>query len=350
MGKDNCRVSWIDCAKSVAIMAVVVDHSNGVFYSNSLIATYSYFSVSLFVILSGMSVAISASRRGIPTYYHQFCNLLKVLRNYAIAVFIIQCFEYKSFDLKTYISHVLNFDIQAPFYFLVFFFQLMIIAPFLLRWCYFCKNNKYRIVMQTLTLIILGWISYITINYTYILPVWGGGQYLLGGTYIILYYIGIMLCDCKVFSAPKKMRIIMLIASALCWGVWGLLMNRGIIDIDKRIEKYWGNGFNPPSVEFMVFAIISLILCYSLFSLLEESNIVLFEKIFGFMSWLGKYTLYVFMYHLTIRSAVLRCFPNITKYINIYRFVFVLMIIIPAIAVYGIGKFVHRIENSNWKN
>lgn len=41
------RQTWIDCAKAIAIMAVAVDHCNGMLYTNPIIAQASYFSVSL---------------------------------------------------------------------------------------------------------------------------------------------------------------------------------------------------------------------------------------------------------------------------------------------------------------
>ena len=57
------RVLWIDCAKTMAIIAVLLDHSNGVFYTSSWVATSSYFSVSVFVILSGMTQKMVTLRR-----------------------------------------------------------------------------------------------------------------------------------------------------------------------------------------------------------------------------------------------------------------------------------------------
>ena len=53
------RQTWIDCAKAIAIMAVAVDHCNGMLYTNPIIAQASYFSVSLFVLLSGLTAWLS---------------------------------------------------------------------------------------------------------------------------------------------------------------------------------------------------------------------------------------------------------------------------------------------------
>lgn len=52
----NERINWIDCAKLIAMIAVLVDHSNNLLYSDVRIAYASYFSVSFFVILSGISL------------------------------------------------------------------------------------------------------------------------------------------------------------------------------------------------------------------------------------------------------------------------------------------------------
>lgn len=48
------RVFWIDAAKFLAILAVLVDHTYGVLYENQNIAFGSFFSVSLFIIFCYM--------------------------------------------------------------------------------------------------------------------------------------------------------------------------------------------------------------------------------------------------------------------------------------------------------
>ena len=56
------QIKWINCAKMVAILAVMTDHTFDVLYTNSKIAMASYFSVSLFIILSGMTSYLSYSK------------------------------------------------------------------------------------------------------------------------------------------------------------------------------------------------------------------------------------------------------------------------------------------------
>lgn len=49
------RIAWIDCAKFAAIVGVLIDHTNGILYRNADIAAASYYSVSLFILLTGIS-------------------------------------------------------------------------------------------------------------------------------------------------------------------------------------------------------------------------------------------------------------------------------------------------------
>ena len=53
MAKRN--VVWIDCAKFLAILGVLVDHGKGILYEGESIQYLSFFSVSAFFFLSGMT-------------------------------------------------------------------------------------------------------------------------------------------------------------------------------------------------------------------------------------------------------------------------------------------------------
>jgi len=78
------RTNWIDCAKSLAILAVLVDHTNGVLYENEHIAFLSYYSVSLFILISGYLCYNSYTKHKIP-YVHQ---LIKSCKKIALSYFV----------------------------------------------------------------------------------------------------------------------------------------------------------------------------------------------------------------------------------------------------------------------
>lgn len=90
------RIVWIDCAKMVAICAVVLDHSYGTLYSNSILGKLTYFSVGLFVLLLGVSSFISldnkidagGTKREIYLI-NTYRRIVSFLKEYAFATLII---------------------------------------------------------------------------------------------------------------------------------------------------------------------------------------------------------------------------------------------------------------------
>lgn len=175
------RIEWIDCAKFIAIIAVVTDHCNGFLYANSYIAYVSYYSVSLFVLLAGASTWILFERKKRVSFSDQLKRIKKILTAYAIATFIVLCVTQHRFDLMAYLHFLVSFNIQGPYYYLLFFIQLLIVAPVMVNWCAFVSGKKHKWMIQMGTLGVLGWFGYVSINYTYILPVHGGGKFLGGG-------------------------------------------------------------------------------------------------------------------------------------------------------------------------
>ena len=214
------RIEWIDCAKCVAILAVVTDHCNGFLYTNPYIAYASYFSVSLFVLLSGISTWITYQRGKEISFGSQFQKVKKLFLTYAVATFLVLCILQHRFDLKEYLFYLIGFSIQGPYYYLIFFIQLLMISPVLVNWCRFVNDSKNKWVMHLVTLCFLGWFAYISINYTHILKTAGGGErFLLGGTYVILYYLGMMLSSNKAFESGGGGRAKRLL---IAWGCIGI--------------------------------------------------------------------------------------------------------------------------------
>lgn len=330
------RIKWIDCAKEIAIIAVVVDHCHGTLYSNLFIAQSSYFSVSLFILLAGISLRISSLKKR-KTFSSQVKRCWSLCLQYMLATAILFIFYTHFFDLKTYLSHLLNFSIAPPYYFFVFFFQLILIGPFLVSWCEFCGRQKYRYLWHLGTMLLICCLSSLFIRFTYILPVYGGGRYLFGGTYFILYYLGILFVDFKLFERTVKQKIIILCSLLIGWIVWGVLCFQDKLPFDLWLEPYYGVGINPPSIQLMIFAIITLFVLYSFYSLLEER--AGFRKMVDAVAFLGRYTIYVFLYHLLIKDMIIEYFPFIRVNKWLMRIcIFIPMITVPPILVWGIKK------------
>lgn len=55
MSRGNKEVTWINCAKFIAIFAVIMNHTFGILYTNQAVEWGFYYSVSLFILLSGIT-------------------------------------------------------------------------------------------------------------------------------------------------------------------------------------------------------------------------------------------------------------------------------------------------------
>lgn len=323
------RIEWIDCAKFIAVIAVVTDHCNGILYTNPFIANTSYFSVSLFVLLSGISTWIAYQRGKNISFISQFEKVKKLFFAYAVATFIVLCILQHRFDLKTYLAYLFAFNIQGPYYYIVFFIQLVMISPVLIKVCKFANDRKNKWFIHLLIVCFLGWFAYISINYTYILPVHGGGQFLLGGTYVVLYYLGMMLSSNKVFVYGGAKRLFITLVCTGASVLWVALMTKRKLPFDSWMSPYWGAGFNPPSISFMVYSLFVLFICYGVFSLLSESKI---QKIIFIICFMGKNTLYIWLYHLLVRDFFIKKFSDLlSRNILIRLIVFCIIIILPVI-------------------
>lgn len=308
------RIKWIDCAKLIAVIAVVVDHCNGYLYTKPLVATASYYSVSLFVLLAGISLWTAYERGRTISFIGQLKKILKIFVAYAVATLVGTCIIHKQFDLKTYLGYLISFNIQGPYYYLVFFIQLLMVAPILIKWCGFVNNNKYQGLLHLGTIGCLGWFAYVSINYTYILPVHGGGQFLGGGSYIILYYLGMVLASNDVFLQSVSRRLMIALLSLGFSIIWVLMMSQGRLPFDRWMSQYWGEGFNPPSVNLMIYSMFILFLCYSVFSLLSEYNrFAVLRKFLDICCFLGKNTLYIWLYHLYVKTFLVNRFPDLKE-------------------------------------
>ena len=115
-GNGTGKVPWIDMAKFVAIVAVMVDHTNGILYHRSSIALASYFSVSLFILLMGIT---------------SFWSFERNFGNLKLATAVYQVTAYRSFDFLTYLMAVIHFNASGPFYFVLLYIQLLLAAPVL---------------------------------------------------------------------------------------------------------------------------------------------------------------------------------------------------------------------------
>ena len=125
------KEKWIDVAKCLAILAVMLDHVNGVLYTNQAIAYASYYSTGLFVLVMGVSTYWSFANTKIPVWKKVLERIRSMIVPYVIAVALFYCVMFKNFDLVQYLKYCVLFNISGPHYYVLLFLHLIMASPVL---------------------------------------------------------------------------------------------------------------------------------------------------------------------------------------------------------------------------
>lgn len=282
---------WIDIAKFVAILAVLVDHTYGALYTRHSIAMLSYFSVSLFIFLMGITTFISYRNSKTDLWKKTFKKICSISVSYMLATFIYQIMAFHKFDFNVFVSYLISFNISGPFYYILLYIQLALVSPFLYI---FIETNVHK---NKISYLFLGWtivvvLSYFTTKYTNILDVYGGGGRLFGGTYLIVLYFGMIAGAFREFL-PKKRNLLLAFLFFVLVFLWWRFECWNDFAIDRKIR--FGGGFNPPSITSITMALLVSGFVYNFVTFFKEKKII--GKLCDMCAFLGTHTLYIFLYH-----------------------------------------------------
>ena len=114
-------------------------------------------------------------------------------------------------------------------------------------------------------------ISIICIRYTFILDVWGGGKYLFGGSYLLVYLLGEMSAHYGLPLQKKRniVKAIMAVGAVFICMIW-LVVYR--FRLDCIIKEPFGEGLNPPGVTLMLYGGCIVIALQYIFLYIESSR------------------------------------------------------------------------------
>ncbi|MGG3282738.1 acyltransferase family protein [Paenibacillus solani] len=277
------KFGWIDFLKGLSILAVVFDHLFGIVYHNQSVHLLTEFSVTAFIFLAGVTSVISIERNKMSLRDYQIRRVKGVLIPYLIAtaIYVFVNLHY-NFDLKVYWNALLNFNASAPFYFIAFFIQLVIIAPYL----YKLLVNK-RIWFQLLSLIIVYLIARLFTHNSVIGEIYGGGGKLLGGSYLFVFFLGMLTYmlykkHSDIFN-KNYVNVLLMIVSIIALGV---------VYFTGWLNLGWTN---PPNKYTIIYSLSVMVFGFSLFMLLAKWRVS--KTFLSMFETLGKYSLYIFLYH-----------------------------------------------------
>ena len=122
---------------------------------------------------------------------------------------------------------------------------------------------------------------------------------LFGGSYLILFYLGMEFSAHKaVFEKIVHRRLWLLIGAALSFGlaflIWIIMSKRGLI-----FDNAWLSlaGINPPGITLILYTLCVLGFIYCITKLMEKYTNIIVVKILDCLDFLGSHTLYIFLYH-----------------------------------------------------
>lgn len=328
MPETNKEVKWINCAKSMAIIAVITNHTFRKLYTNYYITVASYFSVSLFIIISGMICYLSNEKHELGWFGTFVRSTRKIIAAYLLANFIYLIYTCQNFDLEIYLRYVFSFNISGPFYYVLLYLQLMLVCRPLYN---IIKKvpEKYSVLWESGIGIIVLIVSSWTTNRTNVLNVYGGGGKLLGGTCLFLFYLGMLISKHDIFRnlTLKKCAAFTVIGSILYFILWSFTCYDHFA-LDAKLP--FGTGFNPPGITLGSMGVVMLFLSCGVFSLFQFTKYL--NWITSFCSWIGKHTLYIFLYHRLFLDYILPRFLE-TENIWLKRIVYLIIMFVGPIFI-----------------
>lgn len=290
------RQKWIDFLKALAMIAVLQNHLP---YEAKLFNdVYFIYSVSLFVLCGGVTAAISLEDK---TDFEYKIYLWKKIKTIMLPYFVATCgyviFEIGYLDVFYMINKLVNFTYgsNGHMYYLVFYFELILIAPVLVKLYKKYADNE---LMQIGILIFSAILAYVFEKYTYLDKFALGSKFLFGGSYFFLFSLGIYVYFHINLLDKLCVKVIMIFAS---------IVALGIIVYRKWYLVWWSN---PPSIKAIIYTMVVFSLGYSSITLLQRLiKDTRFKRLciplLELFCLIGKYSLYIYLWHMMLLDILL---------------------------------------------
>lgn len=307
MNQQSQNITWISCAKLVAIFAVILDHMHGILFHNTVIDDWSFFSVTTFVFLSGITAYQSSVRHlSEPVGSYVIKRLMKLFIPYVTAVIFTILLTGKFFNFVSVVKEVLSFKTFGPAYYVLMALQLIAVSPLLARSIMKLGTCRFRIVPHALFALCIAYVSYLCTHYTFITDTYGAGQYAFGGVFLFIYVLGMLFAHYDFrFTKALPAGITAAITFLLHIGVFTLMTWSKNVHGDLYINT---SLRNPPSPAYIIYSLVTAAFLMSFFSFIELTRIAWIQRILQILAYAGNRTMSIFLYHMLLMLYV---FPHI---------------------------------------
>lgn len=314
------KEKWINIVKCLAIFCVMIDHTAGILYTAHEVQLASFCSVPLFILAMGVTTYWSYENSKEKLGIKVIKRVKEILVPYIIAVFLYMLSIYRTFDMDGAVTYFWHFDISDPLYYVMLYIQLLLTSPviYYLINCIF-KEFKLGKLLKSVFALVLGCgillVGILLSNHTNIFSIYGGGGKLLGGTYLLLLYIGMLIG--VFYEKIKNIKFIykvVLMAAAVCGTIlWFRFMCVNDFALDQRIMESY---INPPGPSLMIYAIIVFFAVMLAIDLLERTGKKAVNIILKPFDYIGSHTLYIFFYHKWWLDFVIPHIPENIRFCN----------------------------------
>lgn len=269
-------LDWLDALKGIAILAVVFDHAFIV--NDYLIWKHSYFAVSWFIFLAGVSNTVSARSRSFrplhdaPSMWGR--RLRAILGPYLWASILAYSLLHAThFSVLGLLEEVLLFHALPPLYFVALLIQLLIAFP-LLYWALYRAGWLGRIAVLALTLL-SGTVISQFVTFPWVL----GAHYFLGASFLYLFVLGMVAAP---FMASNRLLPVLCALAGLPVFIWA---EHAVLDSGGALMTH------PPSNVLVVYAVSLLAICFAIARVFPRTPPV------RLLAYLGRHSLDIFLYH-----------------------------------------------------
>ncbi|MGN7761968.1 acyltransferase family protein [Paenibacillus sp. 22594] len=283
------QIRWINFLKGAAMLAVVFDHLYGLVYLNTFIHSLTIYSVTLFIILAGFTSSISIGRTKLPIKSYIYKRVAPIVVPYLVATLVYHLYWNKfHFDFNTFKNQVIMFNGAAPFYFVLFFLQLIVVSPLLYK-----LFQGHKFYQQILGLLFIYLMSFYLTHFTNVANYYGGASRILGGSYLFCFCLGIFLQLLSTNPPSFLKRIFQSDIKGLVFGLVASLFALFVYLNTHLLDKSWAN---PPNKSTLVYTLIIAAILFFIFQIAEK-RFKRLSLIFTPIELIGSNSLYVFLYH-----------------------------------------------------
>lgn len=291
---------------------------HGLLFQNAAIDSWSFFSVTTFVFLSGIT-AYQSNMRHLhePAGVYTLKRLLKLFVPYITVTTLTVLITGKFFNFRNVVHEILSFKTFGPAYYVLMALQLIAISPVLARVVRKMGAYRFSPLFHGIFAAFILYFSYLCTKYTFITDAYGAGQHVFGGTFLFVYVLGMLFAHYEAglqsLSAAAVCTVVTLILHAgLFIGMQWTVRVHGDIYINSSLR-------NPPSIPYIVYGLVTAAFLMSFFSFLELTQTAWIQKLLQVMSYIGNRTLSIFLYHMFLMLYIFPLIPfmNLTPAIRI---------------------------------